>query len=168
MAELAPTEIEALVRIMDELDYYQLMHVAPGASMRELKQAYYSTSRSFHPDANRHLAQDLRGAVAKISKRVTEAYTVLRDPRRREAYDRMLSEGTGVRLQLAQAQEAKRKSPNVAGETPQGRQYWSLAQADVARGDFASAARNLQTALPFEPGNAEFKQALAEAREKAR
>jgi DnaJ-class molecular chaperone len=165
--ELAPTEIKALVRIMDELDYYQLIHVAPGASMRELKRAYYSTSRSFHPDANRHREAELRCAVAKISKRVTEAYTVLRDPLRREAYDRMLAEGSGVRQQLSQAQEATRQSSAPAGDTPQGRQYWSLAQADLARGDFAAAARNLQTALTFEPGNAAFKQALQDARAKS-
>lgn len=164
MAELAPTEIKALVRIMDELDYYQLIHIAPGASLRELKRAYYSTSRSFHPDANRHLNDDLRGAVASISKRVTEAYTVLRDPRRREAYDRMLEAGDGVRLQLSQAQQAARANPDEAGQTPQGRQYWSLARASLARGDFAAAALNLQTALTFEPGNAVFKEALAQAR----
>ena len=87
MAELAPTEIVALARILDELDYYQIMHVRPGASAREVKKAYFATSRAFHPDANRHLQGEVRDAVGKIAKRVTEAYSVLRDPRRRAAYD---------------------------------------------------------------------------------
>ena len=98
MSQLAPTEIMALVRIMDELDYYQLMHVERGASGRDVKDAFYASSRSFHPDANRHLEPSLRDAVAKISKRVTEAYAVLRDPRRRQAYDRMLDEKAGLRM----------------------------------------------------------------------
>ena len=83
MSSLPPTEIFALSRIVDELDYYQLMHVNRGASVREVKQAYYSTSRVFHPDANRHLDAELQNACALISKRITEAYAVLRDPRRR-------------------------------------------------------------------------------------
>ena len=55
MAELAPTEIKALARIIDELDYYQLLHLDPGASPRDVKLAFHATSRVFHPDANRHL-----------------------------------------------------------------------------------------------------------------
>ena len=62
MAELAPAEIKALARIMDELDYYQLMHMKPGASPRDVKESYYSTSRTFHPDANHHLEGELRAA----------------------------------------------------------------------------------------------------------
>ena len=69
MSYLAPTEIQALARIMDELDYYQLMHVKRGANVREVKAAYYSTSRAFHPDANHYLAPELREAVATITKR---------------------------------------------------------------------------------------------------
>ena len=159
---MAPTEIVALARILDELDYYQLIHVQRGVNTRELKRAYYATSRAFHPDANRHLEGDLRVAVEKVAKRITEAYAVLRDPRRREAYDRQLQAGSGVRQQLAQAQETTRETE--LGTTPQGRQYWKLAQADLARGDAVAAARNLQTALTFEPGNSAFREAFDQAK----
>ena len=164
MAELAATEIKALVRIMDELDYYQLMHVEPGVTTRELKRAYYATTRTFHPDANRHLAGELRGAVAQISKRVSEAYAVLRDPRRRQAYDKLLETGDGVRIGLAEAQDSSGSTNEDAATTAQGRQYWNLAQADLARGDGAAAARNLQMALTFEPSNAAIREALDAAR----
>jgi len=162
--ELAPAEIKALARIMDELDYYQLMHMKPGASPRELKESYYSTSRTFHPDANRHLEGELREAISEIAKRVTEAYAVLRDPRRREAYDQMLEKGRGVRLQLAQAtEEARQQVDNVAGSS-QARQFWNLAQTDIARDDWPAAARNLQTALAFEPSNTALRDALDAAK----
>jgi DnaJ-class molecular chaperone len=100
--------------------------------------------------------------------RVSEAYSVLRDPRRRQAYDARLDAGDGLRMQLAEAQaEAGRKADaELGGKTPQGRQYHRLAQKDIARSDYAAAARNLQTALTFEPGNELFKRMLAEAREK--
>jgi DnaJ-class molecular chaperone len=166
---MAPTEIVALARIMDELDYYQLMHIERGASPREVKQAYYASSRNFHPDANRHLSGDLRAAVAQISKRVTEAYAVLRDPRRRQAYDRQLEAGAGRRIQLAEAEAgARRQAQENEGRTAQGRQYYRLARTAIERGDWATGARNLQTALTFEPDNEFFRERLAEARKRQR
>lgn len=165
MAKMAPTEIVALSRIIDELDYYQLMHVQRGATVREVRSAFYATSRAFHPDANRHLEKELRAAVAQIAKRVTEAYAVLRDPRRRQAYDRMIDEGRGLRIRLAEAQaEGGRQALENEGRTPQGRQYYKLARTAREAGDWGSAARNLQTALTFEPDNEFFKTQLAEAK----
>lgn len=170
MPEMAPTEIKALARIISELDYYQLLHLDRDAVAGEVKQAYHATSRAFHPDANRHLTPELREAVAVIAKRVSEAYSVLRNPRRRQAYDRRLETKNGVRMQLAEAQaEAGRQaSEERGGTTPQGRQFYRLAQADLQRSDYGSAVRNLQTALTFEPNNALFKQQLAEAKQKFR
>jgi DnaJ-class molecular chaperone len=163
---LAPTEIVALARIVDELDYFQLLHLKRGATASEVKEAYYQSSRAFHPDANRHLALKHQVAVAKIAKRVTEAYSVLRDPRRHQAYLRHLESGEGgARMQPAEAQaEASRQSAEDQGRTPQGRQFYSLATADLQRGDFLAAARNLQTALTFEPDNEFFKTQLKAAR----
>jgi DnaJ-class molecular chaperone len=163
--ELAPTEIKALARILDELDYYGLLHVPQGADAREVKRAYFASSRAFHPDANRHLSEELQAAIASIAKRVTEAYSVLRDPRRRAVYDRLLAEGSGLRIQLAEATaEAGRSETQQRGRTAQGRQYYAHAEAGLQRGDRAAAARNLQTALTFEPDNALFRAKLAELR----
>ena len=167
--ELAPTEIHALARLLDELDYYGLLHVAPGASAGELKRAYFASSRRFHPDANRHQSGEVQVAIARIAKRVTEAYSVLRDPRRRAAYDRRLAAGGAPRLQLSEAEaEAERREAQQRGQTPQGRQYFARAEADLQRGDTAAALRNLQTALTFEPGNETFRQRLQELRPRRR
>lgn len=166
---LAPTEIMALARILDEIDYYRLLHIAPGVGAPAVKQAYFASSRAFHPDANRHLPEEIREAVGRIAKRITEAYSVLRDPRRRAAYDRLLAEGRGRRMQLAEAEaQAERSEAQQRGRTPQGRQYFARAEADLARGDRASAARNLQMALTFEPDQPLFRQKLAELRAKPR
>ena len=170
MPAMAPTEIKALARIVGELDYYQLLHLDRSASPREVKLAYHTSSRTFHPDANRHLDGELREAVKNIAKRITEAYQVLRDARRRRAYDALLETGTGVRIQLAEAASAGERNETAArqGKTPQGRQYFNLAQHDAKRNDWQAAARNLQTALTFEPGNEFFKAQLAAVRERLR
>jgi DnaJ-class molecular chaperone len=164
---LPPLEIHALVKILDELDYYQILHLEPTASQSEVKKAYFQTSRTFHPDANRSLDGDLRLHCSRISKRVTEAYCVLRDPRRRTAYDsQRLNEEGIVRMQLAEARasHAKKDSEERQGKTPQGRQFWRRAHDALERGDHAGAVNNLQMALTFEPDNVFFREQLAAAR----
>ena len=157
-------EIKALAGLLDELDYYQLLETESGCKASELKRAYYSVSRRFHPDANRRQPDDVRAAAEQIAKRVTEAYSVLRDPRRRKIYDERLAAGTGARLQLAEAEaEAGRKViEERMGSTPNGRRFFTLASADIDRGDLSSAARNLKMAVTYEPANAYFKEKLEE------
>jgi DnaJ-class molecular chaperone len=161
-------EIRALVKILDELDYYQILHLAAQATQTEVKKAYFQTSRIFHPDANRHLEPELRGECSHISKRVTEAYCVLRDPRRRAAYDAQRAEEDGKqRMQLAEARatHARKDSEERQGKTPQGRQFFQKASAQIDRGDTAGAINNLQMALTFEPRNDYFKSLLAELKQ---
>lgn len=167
MADLAPLEIQALSKIMDELDYYQILHLERGASVGEIKKAFHHTSRTFHPDVNRHLEENLQDQCSRISKRVTEAYCVLRDPRRRRAYDERLGQGAndeGFRMQLAEAKaaHAKQDTEERQGKTAQGRQFHQKAMHDLEQDDLASAARNLQMALTFEADNEDFKEKLAE------
>ena len=65
MAVLAPAEIRALARVIDELDYYQILEISRKASTSELKRAYHASSRRFHPDAHRHarIMFETRGRV---------------------------------------------------------------------------------------------------------
>jgi DnaJ-class molecular chaperone len=167
---LEAAEIKALAGLLDELDYYALLEASRESSTAEIKRSYYELSRRFHPDANRHLPADARRAVERVAKRLTEAWSVLRDPRRRRAYDERLAAGGGVRIQLAEAQAAAgRKSVEERlGSTPNGRRYFTLAHADIDRGDLASAARNLKMALTFEPDNAFFRHKLEEIKKQLR
>ena len=75
-----------------------------------------------------------------------------------------------MRIQLAEARsEAGREAVQQrAGRTPQGRQFFKLAEAALARQDLVSAANNLQTALTFEPDNQSFQQMPGEVRAKLR
>jgi DnaJ-class molecular chaperone len=168
MAELAPLEVRALVRIIDELTYYQILDVEPRCSKQELKASYYAISRVYHPDANRQLDAELRESCHRISKRITEAYCVLRDPRNRMAYDAKIGDGAGVRMQISEARaaHAKQHADERSGKTPQGKQFLKKAEEDMRREDYASAVNNLQMALTFERDNGYFKELLEQARKK--
>lgn len=166
---MAPLEIQALTRIMDELDYYQILHLDRSASPSEIKRAYYQSTRTFHPDSNRHLDEEMLRGCARIAKRLTEAYCVLRDPRKRKAYDEKITESAGsVRMQLSEAKSAhqKKQSETLQGRTPQGRQFLQKALKELDRGQTAQAIQNLQMALTFEPDNGHFKDMLADLRKR--
>ena len=64
-------------------DYYKILGIAPTAEADEIKRAYRKHARKYHPDINAAAE-----AEAKF-KDVTEAYEVLKDPKRRAAYDQL-------------------------------------------------------------------------------
>jgi len=63
-------------------DYYEVLGVPRNASADDLKNAFRNLARKYHPDVNKEL-----DAEAKF-KEINEAYAVLSDPQKREAYDR--------------------------------------------------------------------------------
>ena len=168
---LPPAEIRALARLLDELDYYQLLEIAPEAGTSEVKRSYYTLQRRFHPDANRGLDAETRSCLETIARRIAEAYAVLRDPRRRKAYDGQRDgEEAALRIPLVAA-EAKTQRENIEetlGRTPNGKRFFALARADIDKGDLDAALRNLKMALTFEPANGFFKQKLTEVQDAQR
>ena len=63
-------------------DYYEILGVARGAGVDELKAAYRKLAKQFHPDVNKE-----PGAEERF-KEINEAYAVLSDDQKRAAYDR--------------------------------------------------------------------------------
>src|SRR6187401_2373230 len=80
-------EAQALSEIIDMLDYFQILKIEPTASPLDIKNAYFRESRLYHPDQFLSLPDgDGKRAVAKIYKRINEAFVCLRDDRKRVKY----------------------------------------------------------------------------------
>ena len=73
---------------MEDKDYYKILGVSRDASGEEIKKNYRKIAMQYHPDRN----PGNKEAEEKF-KITSEAYEVLRDPEKREIYDRSGMEG---------------------------------------------------------------------------
>ena len=64
-------------------DYYEVLGVSRTADKGEIKKAFYSKAKQFHPDTNK--AADAQSKFAEINN----AYEILSDPEKRKRYDLM-------------------------------------------------------------------------------
>lgn len=68
----------------DNADYYNTLGVDKNASQDEIKKAYRKLAMEWHPD--RHKEDDKKKAEGKF-KQINQAYEILSDPEKRQAYD---------------------------------------------------------------------------------
>ncbi|MCJ7670175.1 MAG: DnaJ domain-containing protein [Dehalococcoidia bacterium] len=84
--------MEVIVRgRQSERDYYEVLGIAPDASVGEIKRAYHRLAFQCHPD--RHQASE---EAHKKMEEINEAYAVLSDSIKRREYD--LPRGYGRRV----------------------------------------------------------------------
>ena len=71
-------------------DYYEVLGIDRSASADDIRRAYRNLAREYHPDVN-------KGADAAARfKAISEAYEVLSDEQKRQAYDRFGKAGLGA------------------------------------------------------------------------
>jgi curved DNA-binding protein CbpA len=164
------SEVEGRAGEIDRLDYFEVLRVARTAGASEVKAAYYRESRAFHPDRFAAVpSPELRDRIARIYRRVNEAYTVLRDDARRARY---LADVSGPdrerKLRFTEAeesqvkQEQKQKLEEALGQTPNGRKFYAAALKEAQGQRWEAAERAIKSALMYEPQNARFKELLSQ------
>jgi len=155
----------ALYRLLDAVDYYQLLGVSGTADERTVQDAYHALALEYHPDRFFALVPGvIKDRIAALFRRINEAYSVLSRLERRQRYDEQLGQrgaGPPPRLALGEGQAPVAESGTEA-QTPVGRKYLRLAFAALARGDLDAAHLNLSFAVGHEPDNALLRRRLDE------
>jgi DnaJ-class molecular chaperone len=161
-------QLKALAVNIDGLDYFQVLNVPATASGQQVRDSYYALARALHPDRFFHLTdEETKAAVHKIYKRVVEAYTILKDEKKRIKYVADISGPERARkLRFTEESEAEQKEKEKlaakVAKTPKGDQLYQAALLEMNKSQWEKAYKNIQTAVMFEPGNAELKALLAD------
>ena len=82
-------EIAAKHAQLAELNYYQLLNVAPDCDAGAIKHAYHVAAKIYHPDtlARSGLDAETRAQANRVFGEISKAHATLSDPNRRIQYD---------------------------------------------------------------------------------
>jgi curved DNA-binding protein CbpA len=83
--------------------HYEVLGIPRNANDRQIKKAYRSLAKKYHPD--RHLDPAKKKKAEKLFMRVGRAYETLSDPEKRRIYDQVGDEGLDARMQQQQQQQ---------------------------------------------------------------
>lgn len=154
---------------LDQLDYYTLLRIVPGASADAIREAFHAFALKYHPDRFAGAPEAKRERAAQIYRRGAEGYRVLMNAATRRSYD----EGLGTGKLRAVAQETSRPVPGsspaaLTVTSARARPFATKALQAFKSGDYKTAKLNLKLALGHEPDNALLKARLADVEQRLR
>jgi curved DNA-binding protein CbpA len=97
------------VSASDGIDHYAALGVSESATTPEIRRSYLRLAREHHPDFHESTDASSRAENERKMQRINQAWTVLGDPARREAYDlrrRGADESSATRFRPAPADYA--------------------------------------------------------------
>src|ERR1700745_2004009 len=112
-------------------DYYAILGVKRDAPADEIKTAYRTLARKYHPDVSKE-----KDAEEKF-KEVSEAYETLKDPEKRAAYDELGTHRPGQDFRPPPDWERH----SARGEGPGGMAFDDIDLSDLFAGLAGRAAR---------------------------
>ena len=158
-------------------DPYTVLGVSPNASDQEVKRAYRELARKYHPD--NYVDNPLADLAEEKMKEINEAYEAIQ--KQRSGGGGYQQQSSGGYHQQQQYSSSSSNNPTFARvrsminlgdlnaaerllqEVPQRSGEWYFLMGSIAyrRGWLDEAMQNYNLAVQMEPGNMEYRQALA-------
>jgi DnaJ-class molecular chaperone len=148
---------------LDQLSYFDLLGLPSGATVQEVRAAFYRMSHDLHPDRYHRMDnRELRDRLESIYARMCEGYRVLTTAEKRTAYMRALGEGR-KRLNSTDRELRGPQSPEDGIQHEEAKKFFRLGMISLASKDWKGATMNFSFAKSFEPHSPIILQKLAEA-----
>ena len=165
-------EIENLYLKYEDLDYYSILDVSNCATSEEIKKAYYTSAKKYHPDKHLKLQTDAKSKLTEIFTYVTNAYLTLTNDQRRKDYDACL-----LKEKEQKSSAAEMSGLSAIQKDVQSREYDASSQSDWTKSvqnpdiakqrfkdgktalwdkHFEEAVRLFATAIYFDPSVPEY------------
>ena len=171
-------EVEVVAGMLEDLDYYRILKLKPGAPVGDVERAFTDQSKAFHPDRFFGVRDPkFMRMVTAVFKRVQESYQVLRDPELKKMYDSKMGLRDGAKgdslsgsprhvgKDALEAEKASGDGDSVVSDK-RARKYWDLAQIAEGNDDWNGVVMNIGFALSYEADNQILKDKLAAAKVK--
>lgn len=143
---------EYLKQVESAATHYDILNVDVKADNDELKRAYFSLARMFHPDRFHVEGGETLKRVQHAFTQLAQAHETLKAPESREVYDyRMRKE-----LTERERREAAGETQTVTINIDQAREHFDRGFSALMDEDYETAMPALARAVHFDPKNARY------------
>jgi tetratricopeptide (TPR) repeat protein len=144
-------ELQAAYDSLERQSHYEVLNVGPGATAHEIRQAYLSLAKHYHPD--RHFSAEMHDRKEQLEvlfHAIHEAYETLTNQGKRDQYN----------LGPARGEKKHRTAGQANADQPDNRNR-ALAQFEEGMkkfnsGNFWGAEEAFEWAMRLDPGNADY------------
>ena len=156
-AEVRAVIAQRLLMLDQGVDHFELLGVARDASAEDVRAAYFALARQLHPDRLAALGiDDSPRDAQRLFAQVNTAFAVLSDPARRDEYEQVLRRGGAAAVDAEHAQ-----AEAVAKRIIESEEAFLRGEAALRRDQVALAISELARAVELNPGEADYRAALA-------
>jgi tetratricopeptide (TPR) repeat protein len=137
-------------RVIDKQNYFEMLGVTPETSTEDVKNAYITLAKTWHPDRLPTVLAEVKDECARVFARMSEAHQTLTDAEKRKRYLTLMKEG-------GETPEAQQEIQNVVGASVE----FQKAEICLRKNDLARAEELARHAVEMDPNQAEYIALLA-------
>ncbi|MEQ1923729.1 MAG: DnaJ domain-containing protein [Pyrinomonadaceae bacterium] len=150
--EVTITLEEYLERVENAETYYDLLGVDPASNIADVKRAYFSLAKEFHPDRYHADGGDMLPRIQNAFTELAQAHETLKNPENRELYDYRMRKELATREKRA----ATGETGNASLASEQAAQNFERGFSMLVDGEVEQSLPFLARAVHYAPKNARF------------